>query len=58
MDGKKRGRKKLLCSLGKRKRYTFFLYPIEFQKMKIEFQKLKRQREKYTKKENEDDQTR
>lgn len=55
MNGKKRGRKKLICSLGKRKRYTFFLYPIEFQKMKIEFQKLKRERQKYTKKENEND---
>lgn len=53
----KRGRKKIVCALGKKKMCTFCAYPIEIQKLKIEYEKLKRQRPKYYIKEEEDDKT-
>jgi hypothetical protein len=43
----KPGRKKINCSLGNKRVYSFWLYPIEYEKLRIEFQKLKRQRSKY-----------
>ena len=41
------GRKKLVSSLGIKSVYSFWLYPIEYQKMKIEYEKLKRKRRQY-----------
>ena len=41
------GRKKIICSLGKKQLCSFWAYPIEVQKLKIEYQKLKQQRKKY-----------
>lgn len=41
------GRKKIKCSLGEKKPYSFWLYPVEYERLKIEFQKLKRERYKY-----------
>ena len=41
------GRKKIVCSLGKKKVCSFWLYPIEEERMKIEFNKIKRERVKY-----------
>ena len=49
----KRGRKRITSTLGERRRYTFYLYPIEFQLLNIEFQNLKKQRKQFeTKEEN------
>ena len=41
------GRKKIFCTLGEKRSYSFSLYPIEFQRMKIEFEKIKKDRPKY-----------
>ena len=51
------GRKKIICSLGKKRNYTFCCYPIEYQKLYIEYQKLKKERPKYYIKEDKDDKT-
>lgn len=51
MMTKKPGRKKIICSLGIKRPYCFWLYPAEFQQLKIEFNKLKKQRSKYYEKE-------
>ena len=41
------GRKRIKSELGKRRMYSFFLYPSEYQKMRIEFNKLKKLRKQY-----------
>lgn len=41
------GRKKIVCELGEKRVYSFWLYPSEFQKLKIEYNKIKAQRKKY-----------
>ena len=41
------GRKKIVCSLGKKILCSFWAYPIEAQKLRIEYEKLKRERVKY-----------
>lgn len=43
------GRKKINCSLGEKRPHTFWLYPVEFERLRIEFNKLKSQRKKYYK---------
>ena len=48
----KPGRKKITCSLGEKRVYSFWCYPVEYQKLKIEFEKLKSKRKKYVKKED------
>lgn len=41
------GRKKIVCTLGEKKNYTYSLYGIEKQQMDIYFKKLKRERPRY-----------
>ena len=43
----KKGRKKIVCSLGEKKRHTINCYDYERQRLKIEFLKLKKERPKY-----------
>lgn len=43
----KRGRKRIKCVLGSKKRHTINCYDLEWQQICIEFQKLKKQRVKY-----------
>lgn len=43
------GRKKIICSLGKKQLCSFWAYPIEIEKLRIEYKKLKQQRKKYQK---------
>ena len=41
------GRKRIKSELGEKRVYSFWLYPSEYQKLKIEYLKLKRQRKQY-----------
>ena len=53
----KRGRPKLVCSLGRPKVRCFLLYDYEYLQMRTLFEKLKRVRKKYQRKEEEQDET-
>lgn len=44
---KKRGRKKIISSLGKKKTVSFSAYPLEEQQLKALYLELKQQRHKY-----------
>lgn len=43
----KKGRKKIICSLGEKTRHTINCYDYEWQQLKIYYEKLKRERPKY-----------
>lgn len=47
MEPSKRGRKKIKCSLGSKKRHTINCYDYEWQRLWIEYEKIKRDRPKY-----------
>ena len=44
---KKCGRKKIICTLGEKRNFSYSLYPIEKQMMDIYFKKIKRERPRY-----------
>jgi len=43
----KRGRKKIVCSLGEKSRHTINCYDWEWQQLKIAYAKIKKERPKY-----------
>ena len=47
MEPSKRGRKKIKCSLGSKKRHTINCYDYEWQLLWIAYEKIKRDRPKY-----------
>lgn len=44
---KKPGRKRIYSTLGDKKRHTFNLYDLEFERLKIEYNKIKKDRPNY-----------